>query len=169
MHNTARLIKSNRLCHTKWCQDHHIKRQVPCTIMPGSSDPSLTQLHNRPIIGQIYVMVRSLPLRTWVMTAGPRLLLQEIVMLQVEAFCINPAICPHLAKLLCILSSISAWRVHKGDDGEAKVVRVLHEAQRFPVAIRLRHPKVPEDVFLHVQRSISELPGPSLHCSQLPA
>jgi hypothetical protein len=77
-----------------------------------------------------------------------------------QAFCRESGhALPHLAKLLCILSSIRTRSVHKCDDGEAKMVRMLHEAKRFAVAIWLRHAKIPVDVLLRARKGSTSLTG----------
>lgn len=96
------------------------------------------------------------------MTAGLCWELHGFKRLSTGACSMSVGVQAHLAKLLCILSSIRTGRIHKCDDGEAKVVRMLHEAQRLAVAVRLRHPKVPENVLLHVWHSVCKLPRLSL-------
>jgi len=54
----------------------------------------------------------------------------------------------HLAQLLCVFAGVRARRVDKGDDGEAELVGVAHEAKRFAVAIGLGHAEVAVDVLL---------------------
>ena len=55
-----------------------------------------------------------------------------------------------LARLLGGLAREGAGRVDESHDGEAKVVRVAHEAQSFAVAVGLRHAEVAVDVLLGV-------------------
>ena len=93
--------------------------------------------------------------------------LRGLKRLSTEACSVNVAVYAYLAELLRVLASVRARRIHKCDDGEAKVVRMLHEGQRLAVAVRLRHPKVPEDVLLHVRHSVSRLPRPFPRCSHL--
>jgi hypothetical protein len=59
---------------------------------------------------------------------------------------------PHLAQLLCCPACVSAWRVHKGDDGQAKLVGVAHKAHGLAVAVGLGHAKVAADVLLQDKR-----------------
>jgi hypothetical protein len=59
-----------------------------------------------------------------------------------------PGRAPRLPQLLRALARKRAGRVHKGEDGEAKLVGVVHEAQRLAVAVGLRHAEVAVDVLL---------------------
>ena len=45
---------------------------------------------------------------------------------------------------------VSARRIDQRDDGPVELGRNLHRAQRLAVSLRLRHPKVPEDLLLGV-------------------
>lgn len=53
-----------------------------------------------------------------------------------------------LAELLCIFAGVCTGGVHKGDNGEPKVVCMAHEAQRLAVAIGLWHAKISVDILL---------------------
>jgi len=55
----------------------------------------------------------------------------------------------HLAKLFCVLSGVCTGSIHKSNNGKAKMVCMLHEAQGLAVAVWLRHSKVSVDIFLH--------------------
>lgn len=57
----------------------------------------------------------------------------------------------HLPQVLSVLPCKSAGRIHKGDDGEPKLVGMLHEAQGLAIPVGLGHAKVAVDVFLQEQ------------------
>ena len=57
----------------------------------------------------------------------------------------------HLSLLLCSFACEGARRVHKGQDGEAKMVCMPHKSQSLSVPVWLWHAKIAVDVFLQAR------------------
>jgi hypothetical protein len=62
--------------------------------------------------------------------------------------CCKPCTAAYLPKFFCSFASISTRGVHKGDDGQTKLIGVPHEAHSFAVTVGLGHAKVAADVLL---------------------
>ena len=52
-----------------------------------------------------------------------------------------------LSSFFCFQSAECTWRIHKADHRSVKFLCLLHQTQRFPVAFRRNHSKIPGNIF----------------------